>query len=186
VVTDFVATIKNLPVRRRRPYFGFVEAEALGRSLNIIIRERLRRRHWEGFYATMRAGRSRYGEGHVLSVPAIRKDRAQISIEFTIVPFTGETGEMIGITAIMRDALARLQGAMQPPPTARRPRAQAVTRYREAISRSQPPLAIVLHCARAHFCCDPARGENQNSYGLYVSKAPPVAGPHRAEMFHAP
>ena len=89
--------------------FGFAEAEAIGRSLDIIIPERLRARHWEGFSATMRTGQSRYSEGHVLSVPAIRKDGAQISVEFTIVPFTGETGQMIGIAAIMRDATARFE-----------------------------------------------------------------------------
>jgi PAS domain S-box-containing protein len=43
--------------------FGFAEAEAIGQSLDIIIPERLRARHWEGFRATMQTGRSRYGEG---------------------------------------------------------------------------------------------------------------------------
>ena len=57
----------------------------------------------------MRTGQSRYGEGHALSVPALRKDGAQISVEFTIVPFTGEAGQMIGIAAVMRDATARLE-----------------------------------------------------------------------------
>ena len=89
--------------------FGFAEAEAIGQPLDIIIPERLRARHWEGFRQTMRTGRSRYGEGQVLSVPAIRKDGAQISVEFTIVPFAGETGEMVGIAAIMRDATARFE-----------------------------------------------------------------------------
>jgi PAS domain S-box-containing protein len=89
--------------------FGFAEAEAIGRSLDIIIPERLRTRHWEGFGATMRTGQSRYSEGQTLSVPAIRKDGAQISVEFTIVPFTDDAGQMIGIAAIMRDATARFE-----------------------------------------------------------------------------
>lgn len=89
--------------------FGFTEAEAIGRSLDIIIPERLRARHWEGFRTTMRTGQSRYGDGQVLSVPAIRKDGAPISVEFTIVPFTGESGQMIGIAAIMRDTTARFE-----------------------------------------------------------------------------
>ncbi len=89
--------------------FGYDADEALGRSLDIIIPERLRARHWEGFRATMQTGRSRYGEGQVLSVPAIRKDGAPISVEFTIVPFAGEAGQMIGIAAIMRDATARFE-----------------------------------------------------------------------------
>ena len=89
--------------------FGFAEAEAIGQSLDIIIPERLRTRHWEGFRTTMRTGQSRYSEGQMLSVPAIRKDGAQISVEFTIVPFTGDSGQMIGIAAIMRDATARFE-----------------------------------------------------------------------------
>ena len=67
--------------------FGFTEAEALGRSLDIIIPERLRERHWQGYRATMRTGQTRYRDGQVLSVPALRKDGARISVEFTIVPF---------------------------------------------------------------------------------------------------
>jgi len=89
--------------------FGFAEAEAIGRSLDIIIPERLRVRHWEGFRTTMRTGQSRYGEGQTLSVPAIRKDGTPISVEFTIVPFTADSGQMIGIAAIMRDTTARFE-----------------------------------------------------------------------------
>src|SRR3954451_14763145 len=89
--------------------FGFSEAEAIGQALDLIIPERLRARHWEGFRATMRTGQSRYGEGEMLSVPAVRKDGAQISVEFTIIPFAGETGQMIGIAAIMRDTTARFE-----------------------------------------------------------------------------
>ena len=57
----------------------------------------------------MRTGQSRYGDGQILSVPAVRKDGARISVEFTIVPFTNDAGEMIGIAAIMRDATARFE-----------------------------------------------------------------------------
>jgi hypothetical protein len=57
----------------------------------------------------MRTGQSRYGEGHILSVPAVRKDRTRISVEFTIVPSTDNAGRMIGIAAIMRDATARFE-----------------------------------------------------------------------------
>jgi hypothetical protein len=57
----------------------------------------------------MRTGQTRYGDGQVLSVPAVRKDGARISVEFTIVPFTNDAGQMIGIAAIMRDATARFE-----------------------------------------------------------------------------
>ena len=89
--------------------FGFTEAEALGRSLDVIIPENLRERHWQGYRATMRTGQTRYGDGQILSVPAIRKDGTRISVEFTIVPFTDDSGQMAGIAAIMRDTTARFE-----------------------------------------------------------------------------
>jgi PAS domain S-box-containing protein len=89
--------------------FGFAEAEALGRSLDIIIPENLRERHWQGYRATMRTGQTRYGDGQILSVPAIRKDGTRISVEFTIVPFTNDSVHMVGIAAIMRDTTARFE-----------------------------------------------------------------------------
>jgi PAS domain S-box-containing protein len=89
--------------------FGFAEAEALGRSLDLIIPENLRERHWQGYRATMRTGQTRYGDGQILSVPAVRKDGKRVSVEFTIVPFTDDAGQMIGIAAVMRDATARFE-----------------------------------------------------------------------------
>ena len=74
--------------------FGFAEAEALGRSLDLIIPENLRERHWQGYRATMRTGQSRYGDGQLLSVPAVRKDGTRVSVEFTIVPFKDDAGRM--------------------------------------------------------------------------------------------
>ncbi|MDR3531716.1 MAG: PAS domain S-box protein [Rhodopila sp.] len=89
--------------------FGFENAETVGQSLDIIIPEKLRSRHWEGYEKTMRTGTTRYGTGDLLSVPAIRKDGSRISIEFTIVPFHDDAGRMLGIAAIMRDVTKRFE-----------------------------------------------------------------------------
>jgi PAS domain S-box-containing protein len=89
--------------------FGFTAADAIGASLDIIIPEGLRARHWDGYAQTMRTGETRYGDGQLLSVPALRKDGARISVEFTIVPFTDSVGRMTGIAAIMRDQTARFE-----------------------------------------------------------------------------
>jgi PAS domain S-box-containing protein len=89
--------------------FGFTEQEALGQSLDLIIPANLQGRHWSGYAETMRTGQTRYGDGQILSVPAIRKDGTRLSVEFTIVPFTGPDGKMEGIAAIMRDATARFE-----------------------------------------------------------------------------
>src|SRR5262249_24108110 len=76
---------------------------AIGQSLDIIIPERLRRRHWDGYAGVMRSGESRYGHGDLLSVPAVRQDGTGISVEFTIMPLRDAAGRLIGMAAIMRD-----------------------------------------------------------------------------------
>src|SRR5215471_17639597 len=65
--------------------FGFTPAEVHGRTLDIIIPENLRRRHWDAYTETMRTGKTRYGSGDVLAVPALRKDGSRVSVEFTIL-----------------------------------------------------------------------------------------------------
>jgi PAS domain S-box-containing protein len=82
--------------------FGFTEREAVGRSLDLIIPENLRARHWEGFRHVMETGNSRYGHGDLLSVPGLASDGRRISVEFTIVML--RDGERItGTVAVMRD-----------------------------------------------------------------------------------
>jgi PAS domain S-box-containing protein len=89
--------------------FGHAAADAIGQSLDLIIPERLRQRHRDGFRHTMATGQSRYGEGEMLSVPGLRRDGATISVEFTIVPLRADDGQMNGIIAIMRDATSRFE-----------------------------------------------------------------------------
>src|SRR5689334_12661559 len=67
--------------------FGHAAADAVGQSLDLIIPDGLRARHWTGYRETMRTGQTRYGDGQTLSVPAVRKDGKRISVAFTIVPF---------------------------------------------------------------------------------------------------
>jgi PAS domain S-box-containing protein len=64
--------------------FGYTADEALGQSLDIIIPENLRARHWAGYREVMATGKSRYGEGDTLSVPAMTKFGKRISVDFTI------------------------------------------------------------------------------------------------------
>ncbi len=87
--------------------FGFTEAEAIGKSLDIIIPNALRERHWTGYAETVRSGKTRYGAGDLLAVPALRKDGARISVEFTILPFRDRLGQILGIAATLRDVTKR-------------------------------------------------------------------------------
>lgn len=92
-----------------RTIFGFTAEEAIGQSMDIIIPERLRGRHWEGYEKVMKTGKSRYGAGDLLAVPAVTKDGRSISIEFTIQMLRDAAGELIGPLAIIRDVSKRFQ-----------------------------------------------------------------------------
>lgn len=89
--------------------FGFTTREAVGASLDIIIPERLRKRHWDGWDQVMASGVTRYGAGDLLAVPAITKDGRPISVEFTIVLLHGADGQITGMGAILRDVTARFE-----------------------------------------------------------------------------
>ena len=89
--------------------FGFTAAEAIGQSMDLIIPERLRGRHWDGYHRVMATGTSRYGPGDLLAVPAIRKDGSTISVEFTIQMLKDEAGRITGLVAILRDVTKRFQ-----------------------------------------------------------------------------
>jgi PAS domain S-box-containing protein len=83
--------------------FGFTEAETLGRSLDLIVPEKHRERHWTGYYEVMRTGRTHYGD-QMLRVPALRKDGSRLSIAFTVGLLKAPPdGQVEGIFAIMRD-----------------------------------------------------------------------------------
>jgi PAS domain S-box-containing protein len=86
--------------------FGFTQAEALGNSLDLIIPERLRARHWAGFGKTMATGETRYSHD-VLRVPAVHKDGQALSIAFTVGLLYGPQREVTGIAAVIRDETSR-------------------------------------------------------------------------------
>lgn len=89
--------------------FGFSAEEATGQSLDLIIPENLRARHWEGFRHVMDTGTSRYGHGDLLSVPALTRDGRRISVEFTIVMLRDERQQPSGTVAVLRDATKRFE-----------------------------------------------------------------------------
>lgn len=88
--------------------FGFRAEEALGQSMDLIVPERQRARHWEGWDRVMATGVTRYGHD-VLAVPALRKDGSRISIEFNILLLRSPTGEILGAAAFLQDVTARWQ-----------------------------------------------------------------------------
>jgi PAS domain S-box-containing protein len=85
--------------------FGYTAAEAMGKSLDIIIPENLRQRHWAGYDAVMASGVTRYGT-ELLKVPALHRSGQRVSIEFRIALLRNDRGAIIGIAAFLRDVTA--------------------------------------------------------------------------------
>ena len=53
--------------------FGYASHDAIGRSLDIIIPERLRKRHWDGYHAVIASGESRYGQAISSRFPGLKR-----------------------------------------------------------------------------------------------------------------
>ena len=88
--------------------FGFTSEEAVGSSLDLIIPESLRARHWAGYNRVMATG-----EGDLLSVPGLTKDGRRISVEFTIVLLHDKGQRPVGTAAILRDVTKRFEEARE-------------------------------------------------------------------------
>jgi PAS domain S-box-containing protein len=86
--------------------FGYKAEEIQGKNLDLIIPEKLRQRHWEGYQKVMKTGETRYGK-ELLNVPALRKDGKTISVEFTILLVRNRQNEIIGTAAIIRNVTER-------------------------------------------------------------------------------
>lgn len=92
--------------------FGFSEAEALGRPLDLIIPQRQRERHNEGYAKTVATGQTRYGTT-LLRVPALHKEGRTLSIAFTVCLLTGADGQVQGVAAVVRDETERFEQERQ-------------------------------------------------------------------------
>lgn len=86
--------------------FGFGAAEAVGRSLDIIIPERFRQAHWDGFHRAVAQGRTRHG-GEIRATRAVHRDGRKLYVDMSFGLLTGSDGSVMGSVAMARDATAR-------------------------------------------------------------------------------
>ena len=86
--------------------FGYSQEEALGQRLDLIVPERQRQRHSEGYEKSMETGTTRYGSS-LLKVPALHKDGQTLSIAFSVGMLFDENHRASGVVAIIRDETER-------------------------------------------------------------------------------
>ena len=105
VISDAQGTIVYWNPAAER-IFGFTQSEALGQSLDLIIPERLRKRHNDGYNHSMQTGTTQYGD-KLLTEPAIHKSGRPLSIAFTVSMIFDPDGKVVGVAAIIRDDTSR-------------------------------------------------------------------------------
>lgn len=86
--------------------FGWPATEAIGQTLDLIIPERLRDRHWTGYRQVMKTGRTSYGD-RLLEVPAAHRDGRTLSVAFTVTLVVRPDNAVANIVAVLRDETAR-------------------------------------------------------------------------------
>lgn len=86
--------------------FGWNADEAVGQSLDLIIPDKQRRAHWDGYHRVMQSGETRYGDD-LLRVPSLHADGERRSIAFTVSLIQDPTGAVLGIAAVVRDETER-------------------------------------------------------------------------------
>lgn len=86
--------------------FGFSRAQAIGQSLDLIIPDRLRAAHWEGFHRAVATGQTRLG-GRAVITRSVNATGATIYVEMSFALVSDERGEVLGSVAVARDATQR-------------------------------------------------------------------------------
>lgn len=106
--------------RGAQALYGFAADEVLGRSLDVIIPEHLRRAHWAAYDRALAAGRTRGGAA-VRTTRALHKDGRRLYVELSFAVVTDAGGAAIGALAVGRDGTERYlasRAAASPAPSA--------------------------------------------------------------------
>lgn len=86
--------------------FGYAADEVIGESLDIIIPERLRRAHWDGYRRALAAGHTLHGR-QALPTGSMHKNGDKLYVELSFSVVKDAQGAVVGAMAIGRDITAR-------------------------------------------------------------------------------
>ena len=86
--------------------FGYAAGETLGKSLDLIIPERFRRAHWEGFRRAIDTGQTKYAD-RVLTTRSVHKNGSKLYVDLSFGLVRDGAGTVAGALAIGRDCSTR-------------------------------------------------------------------------------
>ena len=86
--------------------FGFTADEAIGQSVDLIVPEKMRRAHWDGFNKAVEHGHT-FSSKEARITRALQKNGEALYVEMSFAMVHNQAGEMTGSIAVARDATAR-------------------------------------------------------------------------------
>lgn len=94
--------------RAAESLFGFPATEAIGHSLDIVIPERFRAAHWDGFHRAVANGRTCLGS-RVRTTRSMHKLGHKLYVDLSFGLVIDATGAVAGSMAVARDCTARYE-----------------------------------------------------------------------------
>lgn len=86
--------------------FGFTADEAIGQSVDLIVPEKLRRAHWDGFNKAIAHGDTLSAKGSRMT-RSLQKSGEPLYVDMSFAMVRNAAGELTGSIAVARDATAR-------------------------------------------------------------------------------
>jgi PAS domain S-box-containing protein len=86
--------------------FGFTAEDALGQSLDLIIPERMRKAHWDGFNKAITRSGTLPGRTSMIT-RSLHKSGEPIYVDMSFAMVHDAQGQLLGSLAVARDATAR-------------------------------------------------------------------------------
>jgi len=83
--------------------FGHTANEAVGRTLDLVVPEEERPDHWRNYRRVMASGILNYRPDHILDVAGLRRNGERVALDVALIPIRDPAGQLVGITAIMRE-----------------------------------------------------------------------------------
>jgi PAS domain S-box-containing protein len=86
--------------------FGYSAQEVTGRSLDVVIPERLRSAHWSAYDAAIATGRMKHGR-ESMTTRSAHKDGSVLYVDLSFALVKDGSGEVLGSVAMARDITKR-------------------------------------------------------------------------------
>ena len=88
--------------------FGHRADEIIGKSLDVLIPDRLRSAHWAGFDTAMETGQLKHVR-QSMTTRSIHKDGSDLYIDMSFALVRDDTGLLLGAVAVARDVTDRFK-----------------------------------------------------------------------------